>query len=385
MGITTGQPLDELADLRLVCALEQDGTLFLRYALRPWLNRPRSTASAWWCTRRATSTRPWTGCGAWARSTVSPSCRSRSRAGSDGGRAGDVGDCDLIVSIGGDGTMLAAIRAAVAVDLPVLGVSCGSLGVLTAVGGRRAARRPWTGSSATTGRRACCPRSPWPGPTGPTCSRSTTSASCATASARCASPAGSTGSCSAAWPATAASSARALGSSAYSLAAGGPLLAPGTDAYLLMPLARPRRLATGRSWSRPPPSWHLEISTGVGRRPPGDRRPGAGHRTPHDAAHHASARRGHARRLRGPGAAVHLAATPRHHRRQPADRRRRLPAHSTTSIHTPDRRNPNPQKLRIRVWRDWTMTPAQETPLFAQGGAQSIAHRQQLTGGYQGG
>jgi riboflavin-specific deaminase-like protein len=32
MGITTGRPLDELADVRLVCALEQDGTLFLRYA-----------------------------------------------------------------------------------------------------------------------------------------------------------------------------------------------------------------------------------------------------------------------------------------------------------------------------------------------------------------
>jgi riboflavin biosynthesis pyrimidine reductase len=32
VGVTTGRPLDELADLRLVCALEQDGTLFLRYA-----------------------------------------------------------------------------------------------------------------------------------------------------------------------------------------------------------------------------------------------------------------------------------------------------------------------------------------------------------------
>jgi riboflavin-specific deaminase-like protein len=32
MGITTGRPLDELADLRLVSALEEDGTLFLRYA-----------------------------------------------------------------------------------------------------------------------------------------------------------------------------------------------------------------------------------------------------------------------------------------------------------------------------------------------------------------
>jgi NAD+ kinase len=48
-------------------------------------------------------------------------------------RHGDSADCDLIVSIGGDGTMLAAIRAAVAADTPVLGVSCGSLGVLTSI------------------------------------------------------------------------------------------------------------------------------------------------------------------------------------------------------------------------------------------------------------
>jgi riboflavin biosynthesis pyrimidine reductase len=32
MAITTGRPLDELVDLRLIQALEQDGTLFLRYA-----------------------------------------------------------------------------------------------------------------------------------------------------------------------------------------------------------------------------------------------------------------------------------------------------------------------------------------------------------------
>jgi NAD+ kinase len=46
---------------------------------------------------------------------------------------GQAGDCDLIVSIGGDGTTLAAIREAVMADRPVLGVACGSLGVLTAV------------------------------------------------------------------------------------------------------------------------------------------------------------------------------------------------------------------------------------------------------------
>lgn len=46
---------------------------------------------------------------------------------------GDAADCDLIVSIGGDGTMLAAIRAALAADRPALGLACGSLGVLTEV------------------------------------------------------------------------------------------------------------------------------------------------------------------------------------------------------------------------------------------------------------
>ena len=42
-------------------------------------------------------------------------------------------DCDLVVAIGGDGTMLGAIRAAAIARRPVLGVACGSLGVLTTV------------------------------------------------------------------------------------------------------------------------------------------------------------------------------------------------------------------------------------------------------------
>lgn len=46
---------------------------------------------------------------------------------------GDAADCDLIVSIGGDGTMLAAIRAAATAGRPALGLACGSLGVLTTV------------------------------------------------------------------------------------------------------------------------------------------------------------------------------------------------------------------------------------------------------------
>jgi NAD+ kinase len=47
--------------------------------------------------------------------------------------AGDAADCDLIVAIGGDGTMLAAIGAAAEVGRPVLGVVCGSLDALATV------------------------------------------------------------------------------------------------------------------------------------------------------------------------------------------------------------------------------------------------------------
>jgi NAD+ kinase len=41
--------------------------------------------------------------------------------------------CDLLVSIGGDGTALAAIRAGSGAARPILAVTCGSLGVLTSV------------------------------------------------------------------------------------------------------------------------------------------------------------------------------------------------------------------------------------------------------------
>ncbi|MES1194169.1 MAG: NAD(+)/NADH kinase [Solirubrobacterales bacterium] len=46
--------------------------------------------------------------------------------------AGDVASCDLVVALGGDGTTLAALHAAAPERLPVLGIACGSLGALTA-------------------------------------------------------------------------------------------------------------------------------------------------------------------------------------------------------------------------------------------------------------
>jgi NAD+ kinase len=47
--------------------------------------------------------------------------------------AGELEACDLVVAIGGDGTVLAALRAAASTSTPVLGVACGSLGALSAV------------------------------------------------------------------------------------------------------------------------------------------------------------------------------------------------------------------------------------------------------------
>ncbi len=46
---------------------------------------------------------------------------------------GDPARADLIVSIGGDGTTLAALRTGATVDRPVIGIACGSLGALATV------------------------------------------------------------------------------------------------------------------------------------------------------------------------------------------------------------------------------------------------------------
>src|SRR2546421_576867 len=47
---------------------------------------------------------------------------------------GEVEPGDLVLALGGDGTVLSALRASAPVGAPVLGVACGSLGALTAVG-----------------------------------------------------------------------------------------------------------------------------------------------------------------------------------------------------------------------------------------------------------
>jgi NAD+ kinase len=50
---------------------------------------------------------------------------------------GEAASCDVVLALGGDGTTLAALHAAAPVDRPVLGVACGSLGALTATSADR--------------------------------------------------------------------------------------------------------------------------------------------------------------------------------------------------------------------------------------------------------
>jgi NAD+ kinase len=50
---------------------------------------------------------------------------------------GELEPGDLVVALGGDGTVLSALRASAPANAPVLGVACGSLGALTAISGDR--------------------------------------------------------------------------------------------------------------------------------------------------------------------------------------------------------------------------------------------------------
>jgi NAD+ kinase len=148
---------------------------------------------------------------------------------------GDAGDCDLIVSIGGDGTMLAAMRAGVPVDRPVLGVACGSLGVLTTIEvGQlsdaldRFSRRDWAPRRLPSLQVSRGDGGELFALNDIAISRAGIGQLRVTAHAdgilfgRLAGDG-----CIVSTP---------VGSSAYALAAGGPLLAPETDAYLLTPL-----------------------------------------------------------------------------------------------------------------------------------------------------
>jgi NAD+ kinase len=149
---------------------------------------------------------------------------------------GDVDACDLVVAIGGDGTVLTAVRAAAHRRAPVLGVSCGSLGALTAVaaGGLAGALDRWTDGDweprALPALAIATPDGPqgWAvndvvvvrrGPTQITVELRVDGE-------RYARMAGD-----------GVVVSTPLGSSAYSMGAGGPVVATGSDVFLCTPLA----------------------------------------------------------------------------------------------------------------------------------------------------
>jgi NAD+ kinase len=144
--------------------------------------------------------------------------------------------CDLLLGIGGDGTALSALHAGAAAGKPVLGIACGSIGVLTSVSAERigwaldeiAAGR-WT-PMAIPGLDVRCGAAPAavaindvvlirdrPGQI---------VVSITLDDVLYAELAGD-----------GLVAATALGSSAYTMAAGGPLLAPGVDGMAITPLS----------------------------------------------------------------------------------------------------------------------------------------------------
>jgi NAD+ kinase len=148
---------------------------------------------------------------------------------------GEAGDCDLIVSIGGDGTTLAAIRVAATVDRPVLGVACGSLGALSTVAGNRVAhaldrfsRRDWLPRAL--------PALDVAREDGQRLYAINDIAIVRAADGQLRTRALVDGILFGRLAGDGCVVSTPIGSSAYTLAAGGPLLATGIDAYVLTPL-----------------------------------------------------------------------------------------------------------------------------------------------------
>jgi NAD+ kinase len=150
--------------------------------------------------------------------------------------AGDASSCDLIIALGGDGTTLAALHAAAPHDIPVLGVACGSLGALTATSADRidaSLRRIATGAwqphilpgvavSADGGE-------PWIALNDLVVVRK--------GAGQVAIEIRIDGELYVRFAGDGIVIATPLGSSAYTMAAGGPILAPNAGGYVLTPLA----------------------------------------------------------------------------------------------------------------------------------------------------
>ena len=158
----------------------------------------------------------------------------------DGGRSlasgGTLEPGDLVLALGGDGTVLSALRAAAPRDAPVLGIACGSLGALSAVKAEEVAGaldRVWAGDWTPRSLPALADddgsgRAEWAANDFVVVRRGAGQvvAELSIDDELYARVAGD-----------GLIVATALGSSAYSMAAGGPVLAAGTPAFVCTPLA----------------------------------------------------------------------------------------------------------------------------------------------------
>jgi NAD+ kinase len=148
----------------------------------------------------------------------------------------DVASCDLVLALGGDGTTLAALHAAAPVSRPVLSVACGSIGVLTSVAADRLSsaleqvtRGDWTARAL-------------PGldvvpETGEARVAINDFVAIRDGTGQVITSITVDGELYARTAGDGVVVATPLGSSAYTMAAGGPILAPGTQGMVLMPLA----------------------------------------------------------------------------------------------------------------------------------------------------
>jgi NAD+ kinase len=144
--------------------------------------------------------------------------------------------CDLLLALGGDGTALAALHAGADSSRPALGVSCGSIGALTSVGAERVA---WALDQIDAGR--------WTSVTVPGLDVTWGEADGGVAINDAAVIRNGPGQIIvsitvddvlyAQVSGDGLVVATALGSSAYTMAAGGPLLAPGAEGMAITPLA----------------------------------------------------------------------------------------------------------------------------------------------------
>jgi NAD+ kinase len=149
---------------------------------------------------------------------------------------GDAAATQVVVAVGGDGTVLAALRAAAASSRPVIGVACGSLGALTTVAG-----------SALTGALDDFAAGRWAAHRVPALHARDTAGSEATAiNDLVVVRAGGNqvgvemevdGVLYGRFSGDGVIASTQVGSSAYGLAAGGPILAPGSGAWAITPLA----------------------------------------------------------------------------------------------------------------------------------------------------